>query len=128
MIAAGGACGEARCNPTAKGSRHLGWARSEPRLYAEGVTTTGPVAPYQPVRPWWEPGVIYQVYPRSFADSNGDGAGDIRGVIGRLDHLSWLGVDAIWLSPVFRSPMKDFGYDISDYCDCRPDVRHARRP
>ena len=90
------------------------------RLYAEGVTTTGPVAPYQPVRPWWEPGVIYQVYPRSFADSNGDGAGDIRGVIGRLDHLSWLGVDAIWLSPVFRSPMKDFGYDISDYCAVDP--------
>ena len=74
----------------------------------------------RPVRPWWEPGVIYQVYPRSFADSNGDGTGDIRGVIDRLDHLSWLGVDAIWLSPVFRSPMRDFGYDISDYCDVDP--------
>jgi alpha-glucosidase len=73
-----------------------------------------------PVRPWWEPGVIYQVYPRSFADSDGDGTGDIGGIIERLDYLSWLSVDAIWLSPVFRSPMKDFGYDISDYCDVDP--------
>jgi alpha-glucosidase len=81
-------------------------------------TATAPAA--QPVRPWWEPGVIYQVYPRSFADSNGDGTGDLGGVINRLDYLSWLSVDAIWLSPVFRSPMKDFGYDISDYCDVDP--------
>jgi alpha-glucosidase len=79
------------------------------------------VAPlHHRVRPWWEPGVIYQVYPRSFADSDGDGTGDLPGVVDRLDHLTWLGVDAIWLSPVFRSPMKDFGYDISDYCDVDP--------
>jgi alpha-glucosidase len=73
------------------------------------------VSPPEPVRPWWEPGVIYQVYPRSFQDSNGDGIGDIPGIVDRLDHLVDLGVDALWLSPVFRSPMADFGYDISDY-------------
>src|SRR6187200_2967436 len=72
------------------------------------------------VRPWWEPGVIYQIYPRSFGDSNGDGIGDLPGVIERLDYLVDLGVDAIWLSPIFRSPMADFGYDISDYRDVDP--------
>jgi alpha-glucosidase len=71
-------------------------------------------------RPWWEPGIIYQVYPRSFQDSNGDGTGDLQGVLERLDYLSWLGVDAIWLSPIFCSPMADFGYDISDYRDVDP--------
>jgi alpha-glucosidase len=64
---------------------------------------------------WWKHGVIYQVYPRSFQDTNGDGIGDLEGVIARLDDLVTLGVDAIWLSPVFCSPMKDFGYDISDH-------------
>jgi alpha-glucosidase len=77
-------------------------------------------APEAHGRPWWEPGVIYQVYPRSFQDSNGDGIGDLRGITARLDHLSWLGVDAVWLSPIFRSPMADFGYDVSDYCDVDP--------
>ncbi len=67
--------------------------------------------------PWWKRGVIYQVYPRSFYDSNGDGVGDIPGIIEKLDYLSWLGVDAVWLSPVNPSPMYDFGYDISDYYD-----------
>ncbi len=71
-------------------------------------------------RPWWEPGVIYQVYPRSFQDGNGDGIGDLPGILTRLDHLEWLGVDAIWLSPIFRSPMADFGYDVSDYRDIDP--------
>ena len=70
--------------------------------------------------PWWQTGVIYQIYPRSFADANGDGVGDLEGVRQRLDHLAWLGVDAIWLSPIFRSPMADFGYDVSDYCDVDP--------
>src|SRR5512143_1442299 len=70
--------------------------------------------------PWWQRGVIYQVYPRSFQDSNGDGVGDLRGIIGRLDYLSWLGVDAVWLSPVYPSPMADFGYDVSDYRDIDP--------
>jgi alpha-glucosidase len=69
---------------------------------------------------WWQTGVIYQIYPRSFADSNGDGVGDLRGILQRLDYVQWLGVDAIWLSPIYPSPMKDFGYDISDYCDVHP--------
>ena len=71
-------------------------------------------------RPWWEPGVVYQVYPRSFQDSDGNGIGDLRGATERLEHLAWLGVDAVWLSPVFRSPMRDFGYDIADYRDVDP--------
>ncbi|MBU2417894.1 MAG: alpha-glucosidase, partial [Alphaproteobacteria bacterium] len=69
---------------------------------------------------WWRGAVIYQVYPRSFADSNGDGVGDLQGVTGRLDHIASLGVDAVWLSPFFTSPMKDFGYDVSDYRDVDP--------
>lgn len=69
---------------------------------------------------WWQTGVIYQIYPRSFMDSNDDGIGDLAGIRQRLDYLQWLGVDAIWLSPIQPSPMKDFGYDISDYCDVDP--------
>jgi alpha-glucosidase len=69
---------------------------------------------------WWQSGVIYQVYPRSFQDSDGDGVGDLPGVIGRLDYLAWLGVDAVWLSPIFRSPMRDAGYDVADYRDVDP--------
>jgi alpha-glucosidase len=65
---------------------------------------------------WWQHGVIYQVYPRSSQDSNGDGIGDLAGIEQRLDYLHWLGVDAIWISPIFPSPMADFGYDITDYC------------
>ncbi|HYF45967.1 MAG TPA: alpha-amylase family glycosyl hydrolase, partial [Acidimicrobiales bacterium] len=70
--------------------------------------------------PWWQSGVVYQIYPRSFLDTDGDGVGDLEGVRRRLDHLAWLGVDAVWLSPIFRSPMADFGYDVSDYCDVDP--------
>ena len=62
----------------------------------------------------------YQIYPRSFLDTSGDGVGDLRGITSRLDHLAWLGVDAIWISPFYRSPMADFGYDVSDYCDVDP--------
>jgi alpha-glucosidase len=69
---------------------------------------------------WWQHGVIYQVYPRSFADANGDGVGDLRGISDRLDYLQCLGVDAIWLSPIFPSPMADFGYDVADYTDVDP--------
>ena len=69
---------------------------------------------------WWKDAVVYQVYPRSFADSDGDGVGDLRGVLSRLDHLVDLGVDVLWLSPVYRSPMRDNGYDISDYRDVDP--------
>ena len=70
--------------------------------------------------PWWRGGVVYQIYPRSFLDTDGDGVGDLEGIRRRLDYLAWLGVDAIWLSPVFRSPMKDFGYDVADYRDVDP--------
>jgi alpha-glucosidase len=70
--------------------------------------------------PWWQSAVIYQIYPRSFADSTGNGIGDLPGVTSHLDHLAWLGVDAIWLSPFYPSPMADFGYDVSDYCDVDP--------
>jgi alpha-glucosidase len=69
---------------------------------------------------WWQRGIIYQVYPRSFQDSNGDGIGDLPGVTARLDYLRWLGVDAVWLSPIFPSPMADFGYDVSDYVGIDP--------
>ena len=71
-------------------------------------------------RVWWKHGVVYQIYPRSFMDANGDGVGDLEGIRRRLDHLDWLGVDAIWLSPCFPSPMMDFGYDVADYCDIDP--------
>jgi alpha-glucosidase len=64
---------------------------------------------------WWQRGIVYQIYPRSFQDSNGDGIGDLKGINARLDYLVWLGVDAIWISPIYPSPMADFGYDISDY-------------
>ncbi len=69
---------------------------------------------------WWRGGVIYQIYPRSFQDSNGDGIGDLRGITQRLGYIASLGVDAIWISPFFKSPMKDFGYDVSDYRDVDP--------
>jgi alpha-glucosidase len=69
---------------------------------------------------WWQKGIIYQIYPRSFQDSNGDGIGDLPGIINRLDYVAGLGVDAIWLSPINPSPMHDFGYDVADYCDVHP--------
>jgi len=75
---------------------------------------------YSADTPWWQGAVIYQIYPRSFRDSNGDGVGDLEGIIAGLDHVAGLGVDAIWLSPFFTSPMDDFGYDIADYCDVDP--------
>jgi alpha-glucosidase len=71
--------------------------------------------------PWWRAGVLYQIYPRSFADSIGNGNGDIRGVIEHLDHLAWLGVDGIWLGPINPSPDADWGYDVSDYTAVDPD-------
>src|SRR5919199_4247180 len=69
---------------------------------------------------WWRSAVVYQVYPRSFADSDGDGVGDLGGLIAHLDHIHALGADVIWLSPVYRSPQADMGYDISDYQDIDP--------
>jgi alpha-glucosidase len=71
---------------------------------------------------WWRDGVLYQIYPRSFADSDGDGIGDLKGIRQRLDHLEWLGVDGIWLNPTFPSPNADWGYDVSDYYGVHPDL------
>lgn len=73
-----------------------------------------------PSFPWWTSAVIYHIYPRSFQDSNGDGVGDLNGIRNRLDYLTWLGIDALWLSPIFPSPMEDFGYDITDYSAIDP--------
>jgi len=70
--------------------------------------------------PWWKTGVIYQVYPHSFKDSNNDGVGDLAGITQQLDYLRWLGVNALWLSPMYPSPMADSGYDISNYIDVHP--------
>ncbi len=77
-------------------------------------------APDTAARPWWKGAAIYQVYPRSFLDANGDGIGDLPGVTQRLEYIARLGVDALWLSPFFTSPMKDFGYDVADYCGVDP--------
>src|SRR5580693_404140 len=77
--------------------------------------------PEQSGGPWWQAAVLYQIYPRSFADSNADGTGDLQGIIDRLDYLEWLGVDGVWLSPITGSPNADWGYDVDDYCAVHPD-------
>lgn len=83
--------------------------------------STAPMAVAAPdPAPWWKGAVIYQIYPRSFADANGDGVGDLPGITRRLGHVADLGVDAIWISPFFTSPMRDFGYDIADFCGVDP--------
>jgi alpha-glucosidase len=79
-----------------------------------------PASAQAPAQEWWRGAVIYQVYPRSFADSDGDGVGDLPGIVERLEHIASLGVDGVWLSPFFTSPQKDFGYDIADYRDVDP--------
>ncbi len=71
---------------------------------------------------WWRDGVLYEVYPRSFCDTNGDGVGDLRGVTSKLDHLAWLGVDGIWLNPITDGPNDDWGYDVADYCSVHPEL------
>jgi alpha-glucosidase len=76
----------------------------------------------RPTQPWWSAATLYQIYPRSWADSNGDGVGDLPGVMSRLDYLEWLGVDGIWFSPTMPSPNVDWGYDVSDYCDVHPEL------
>jgi alpha-glucosidase len=101
------------------GGRERLAALAEPGLMAEDAAT--------PDAPWWQSGVLYQIYPRSFADSNADGTGDIDGIIDRLDYLAWLGVDGIWLSPVTVSPNADWGYDVADYCAVQPDLGTMER-
>ena len=91
---------------------------SETELLPAG--TRAPIGESRPGAEWWRTAVIYQIYPRSFADASGDGIGDLPGITNRLDHLVSLGVDAIWLSPFYRSPQKDAGYDVADYCDVDP--------
>lgn len=86
----------------------------------DNVMTTDLALHSQEKSPWWREAIIYQVYPRSFFDTNGDGVGDLPGITAKLDYIASLGVDIVWLSPYFKSPMKDFGYDISDYCDVDP--------
>jgi alpha-glucosidase len=86
-------------------------------MLAEEVSADSTTAAAQP---WWKGAAIYQVYPRSFADTNGDGIGDLPGITERLDYVASLGVDAVWLSPFFTSPMRDFGYDVADYCGVDP--------
>jgi alpha-glucosidase len=93
--------------------------RGETEQKAFKPTMESPERPKIP-NAWWRGGVIYQIYPRSFQDSDGDGVGDLKGIVSRLAYIASLGVDGIWLSPVFASPMCDFGYDISDYCAIDP--------
>jgi alpha-glucosidase len=82
--------------------------------------TTSPTLPADQITPWWREAIIYQVYPRSFLDTDGDGVGDLPGITEKLDYIASLGADIVWISPFFTSPMKDFGYDVSDYCDVDP--------
>ena len=88
------------------------------------VGNTEPMAahPATGERPWWQRGVLYQIYPRSFADSDADGIGDLPGIIERLDYLQWLGVDGVWLSPITSSPNADWGYDVADFCAVQPEL------
>src|SRR3954463_10589696 len=83
-------------------------AKSQVRLDAEG-------------HQWWQHAVFYEIYPRSFADANNDGIGDIPGITAKLDYLRWLGVDAVWLAPMYPSPQVDWGYDVSDFYGVNPD-------
>jgi alpha-glucosidase len=94
-----------------------GWAQTPLLVLA---SSTGSLAAQETPDPWWKHAVIYEIYPRSFQDSTGDGIGDLRGITQRLDYLKSLGVDAIWLSPIYPSPQVDFGYDISDYENVDP--------
>ena len=102
------------CNQQIKNKHSVIESKKSPPDHAGGQLRSEAEAP------WWRGAVIYQVYPRSFRDTNGDGIGDIQGIIEKLNYIQGLGVDALWISPFFKSPMKDFGYDISDYRDVDP--------
>src|SRR5437773_6853676 len=97
---------------TACGQSHDGRARVQMGIAMSELATNGPE--------WWHTTTIYQIYPRSFQGSNRDGIGDLRGILRRLDHVTQLGIGTIWLSPIFRSPMVDFGYDVSDHTEVDP--------
>ncbi|HEX6330144.1 MAG TPA: alpha-amylase family glycosyl hydrolase [Actinomycetota bacterium] len=84
------------------------------------ATPVDAAAVVPPTPTWWQRGVVYQIYPRSFADSDGDGLGDLRGIVQKVDYLAWLGIDAVWMSPMYPTPDSDLGYDISDYVDVDP--------
>ena len=77
---------------------------------------------------WWRGGVLYEIYPRSWQDSDEDGIGDLPGIISRLDYLAWLGVDAIWLNPITPSPDRDWGYDVCDYSALNPELGDDAQP
>src|SRR4030095_9641309 len=107
---------------------HAAATESEYKMEHSNIRTAPPAAasisgtiaatttePRRETEAWWRGAVIYQIYPRSFADSNGDGVGDLRGIIDKLDYVADLGADIVWISPFYPSPMKDFGYDVSDY-------------
>src|SRR5215469_5536879 len=89
-------------------------------MRGQRVSADDTIRPTENGRPWWADAVVYQVYPRSFADSDGDGIGDLAGLRDRLPYLAELGVDAIWLTPFYPSPLADGGYDVSDYRDVDP--------
>src|SRR5262252_1971162 len=95
-------------------------AQYGPRPIAPYAIARDPFAISAVMNSWWQTGIIYQIYPRSFQDASGDGVGDLEGIRRRLPYLAELGVDAVWLSPIFSSPMADFGYDISDYIGIDP--------
>ena len=102
-----------------RGARPSTQARA-PTASVDAMTSSGDAPASIGPRAWWRDAVLYQIYPRSYADTNGDGVGDLPGITAHLDHLAWLGVDAIWISPITVSPNADFGYDVADYCDVDP--------
>ena len=105
------------CPEIHNGLRRLGFESPRPAAadeLADGLEQTMSAAP------WWQTAVIYEIYPRSFQDSDGDGVGDLAGILQRVDYLAWLGVDAVWICPIYPSPMADFGYDVADYTGIDP--------